>query len=123
METQKGFNSIDTIPTLSVGWDSGPWGGSSIGFISPQDMQKLAKWCKDEYMPSFNKNKLGSKMVMLDNWNEWGEGHYIMPSSLGGYGYIDAIRTIFTENSEHYDMLPTENQKARLDVLYPRSWK
>ena len=28
------------------------------------------------------KEQLGSRMLLLDNWNEWGEGHYIAPSKV-----------------------------------------
>lgn len=31
-------------------------------------------------------NELGSKMLLLDNWNEWSEGHYIAPYREYGFG-------------------------------------
>jgi ribokinase len=40
---------------------------------------------------------LGKRFVMMDNWNEWGEGHYIAPHLSGGFKYLQAIREVFTK--------------------------
>jgi hypothetical protein len=39
---------------------------------------------------------------MIDNWNEWDEGHYVAPSHGYGFGYLQAIR----EELTHRDNLP-----------------
>lgn len=36
---------------------------------------------------------------MLDNWNEWGEGHYIAPHLAGGFKYLQAVREVFTKRN------------------------
>lgn len=123
MQIQKEFNVIDPIASISVGWSPSPWGGGDAGFATVEDFEALAKWARDDYMTDFDENSLASKMVMVDNWNEWGEGHFIMPSSLGGFGYVDALRNVFTDLPEHIDDIPTDKQKARLDILYPRAWE
>ena len=71
-------------------------------------------------MPSLPAGSLGSKMVLLPNWNEFSEGHFIMPSTLAGFGYIDAIREVFSGAGWHHDEVPTEAQKRRFTLLYPR---
>ena len=38
-------------------------------------------------------------MLLLDNWNEWGEGHYIAPYREYGFGYLDAVRKVFSDAS------------------------
>ena len=65
-------------------------------------------------------SSLGHQIVMLPNWNEFGEGHFIMPSALAGFGYIDALREVFTSGGLHQDLVPTEAQKHRFTNLYPR---
>ena len=40
---------------------------------------------------------LGKRFVIMDNWNEWGEGHYIAPHLSGGFKYLQAIREVFTK--------------------------
>jgi hypothetical protein len=48
-------------------------------------------------------------MILLDNWNEWSEGHFIAPSRQHGFGYLDAVRTVFTtEPADHVDLLPED---------------
>ena len=34
---------------------------------------------------------------MLDNWNEWSEGHYIAPTLGTGFKYLQAFRDVFTK--------------------------
>jgi hypothetical protein len=37
--------------------------------------------------------------VLLDNWNEFGEGHYLMPTREHGFGYLEAVRRVFAPDS------------------------
>jgi hypothetical protein len=58
--------------------------------------------------------------VLLPNWNEFGEGHFIMPSALAGFGYVDALREVFATGGAHEDPVPSDTQKRRFTVLYPK---
>ena len=42
-------------------------------------------------------NSPGRRMLILDNWNEWGEGHFISPSCAYGFQYLQAVREVFSE--------------------------
>ena len=33
---------------------------------------------------------------MIDNWNEWDEGHFVSPSHKDGFKYLQAIREELT---------------------------
>jgi hypothetical protein len=57
---------------------------------------------------------------MLANWCEFGEGHFMLPNASGGFGYLDALRDVFTQGGPHQDLVPTERQKRRFTVLYPK---
>jgi hypothetical protein len=111
---------LPVIPAISMGWDREAWGVHDGGFIPVNDYEELAKWTKDIFMPSLPTNSLGRKMLLLANWNEFGEGHFLMPSSLAGFGYLDALREVFTNDSNHVDIAPTDLQKKRFTVLYPK---
>jgi len=63
---------------------------------------------------------LGRRILMLANWNEFGEGHFLMPSTLAGFGYLDALREVFTAGGLHEDAKPNEQQQRRFGVLYPK---
>lgn len=48
------------------------------------------------------------KMVIIEAWNEWGEGSYIEPSREWGFAYLDAIRNVFVGEGEHEDIVPQD---------------
>ncbi len=112
---------LGMLPMLSVGWETSNWDGpKGPGWLSASEYRKQALWLKNEFMPSLPADSLGRRMLMLDNWNEFGEGHWIMPSRLVGFGYLDALRDVFTAGGAHKDVVPTEQQKRRFTVLYPK---
>src|SRR5690348_14039544 len=116
-------STVGMVPVLSVGWSPEAWDGGVGGTTTVNDFAAVASWAKNTFMPSLPSGSVGQQMVLLDNWNEYGEGHYIMPSSLGGFGYLNALRSVFTSNpAENPNETPTPAQKARLNVLYPNGW-
>ncbi|MCD9024926.1 stalk domain-containing protein [Cohnella silvisoli] len=119
MEQQRDADAIDLVATLSMGKDLLPWGGLKGYFATPEQFKSLALWTKDDFIPSLPTGSLGKRVVMLDNWNEFGEGHFIMPTDLERFGYLDAIRDVFAEEGPHVDASPTAGQKDRLGTLYP----
>jgi uncharacterized protein YjdB len=119
MTQRASSGSIDMLPTISMGRDDLPW-GLSPGYIAPpSEFQSVAEWVKDSHIPSLPTGSLGKRVIMVDNWNEYGEGHFLMPAGLAGFGYLDAIRNVFTDGGTHMDAAPTQAQKDRIGVLYP----
>lgn len=55
-------------------------------------------------------DSFGRRLVMLDNWNEWDEGHYLLPSYEFGFGFLQAVREVFTAR----DNLPDYRLPAQL---------
>ena len=111
------------LPSVSVGWQTAPWDGgrdSGRGWAPVPAYRDLAQWAKDDFMPTLPENSLGRRMLLLPNWNEFGEGHFLMPSHLAGFGYLDALRDVFTAGGTHTDTVPTDAQKRRFTVLFPR---
>ena len=109
------------IPVASMGRSDEAWERSmgSGGYCTIEDFTELLRWMKEDYMPTLDQDTLGSKMVLLDNWNEYGEGHFIMPSEgLYGFGYLDAVAEVFGGAKEHEDVIPTENQRERINHMY-----
>ncbi|MHB0958694.1 MAG: glycoside hydrolase family 99-like domain-containing protein [Pirellulaceae bacterium] len=111
------------LPSISMGWQTSPWDGTQdpgTGWASVSDYQALAQWAKDEFMPTLPQDSLGRRMLMLANWNEFGEGHFLMPSNLVGFGYVDALREVFTHGGPHDDPVPGQPQKRRFTALFPK---
>jgi hypothetical protein len=104
------ISELPAITTLSVGWNSEPWGSSYYKgqwLLTPDNFRILSEKAK-AYCIAAEPNPV-SKIVMLDNWNEYGEGHYIFPTRQYGFGYLDAVRNTFsTDDPHHVDLLPED---------------
>lgn len=124
MQQEQNENSLaglHAIAAPSVNWSKESWQEpqSYEGFQrDPLIFQDTLDWVKNTLMPA-NTDTLSQQMVLFDNWNEYGEGHVIMPTVGNGFGYLDAIRSVFTGNPSHTDIVPTEAQRSRFDTLYP----
>ncbi len=112
-----GFRSL---PSISMGWDREAWGVREGGWLPVADYRALAQWARDDFIPTLPADSLGRRILMLANWNEFGEGHFLMPSTLAGFGYLDALREVFTAGGLHEDAKPNEQQQRRFGVLYPK---
>ena len=111
-----------TIPTISVGFDSIPWHGIRYGNMSTEDFEKGHEWVKNTYLPEYSKKyDWADNFMWLSTWNEYGEGTYIMPAGLNGFGYVDKVREAYTDlPKDHEDVIPTPKQRERINHLYPQ---
>ena len=99
---------IPMIVTLSQAWSDWDDRGS-IWKLPPEDFEILLRKGKAFMENNFSKDELGSRMLILDNWNEWSEGHYIAPYREYGFGYLDAVRRVFSNApEEHDDIIPED---------------
>lgn len=111
------MNILPQVVTVSQAW-SGWADEGSIWKLPPADFERLLRRAKD-FIGTLPKNELGSQMLILDNWNEWGEGHYIAPYREYGFGYLDAVRNVFTDApKEHVDLLPEDIGMGPYDSDY-----
>lgn len=116
---QKENGIISYIPTIGMGLDVTAWNRQAGGFSTPEGVRQLASWVKNRYFSNgASGTELGDRMVVIDNWNEFGEGHFFMPSDLGGFGYLEAIGSTFGQPA-HSDTRPKDT--ARLGHLYDQS--
>jgi hypothetical protein len=109
------LNILPQVVTVSQAW-SGWHDEGSIWKIPPKDFERLLRLAKD-FTGTLPKQELGSRMLLLDNWNEWGEGHYIAPYREYGFGYLDAVRNVFsTAPQAHEDLLPEDIGRGPYDT-------
>jgi hypothetical protein len=107
MQELKELDTLPFVPTATVGWDPMPWANESPNspwlhkekmtrwFSSPDEFRALLTRVK-EFADGFPEGDLARSMLLLDNWNEWGEGHFISPHARAGFGYLEAVRSVFT---------------------------
>ena len=108
---------IPQVVTVSQAW-SGWHDEGSIWKIPPDDFETLLEKASD-YIATLPESQLGSRMLLLDNWNEWGEGHYIAPYREYGFGYLDAVRNVLTDApAEHVDLIPEDIGLGPYDAAY-----
>ena len=112
MEQIKAFQDkrdiIPQIVTVSQAW-SGWRDEGTIWKLPPDDFEKLLRRAKEFVEQNIPENEFGRKMMILDNWNEWSEGHYIAPYREYGFGYLDAVRRVFSDApEEHVDLIPED---------------
>jgi len=115
MEGIQDLNIMPQIPTASQAW-SGWRDEGSIWKLPPTDFETLLRQVS-HFMAQLPATELGSRMLLLDNWNEWGEGHYLMPYREYGFGYLDAVRKVFTDAPEsHRDLIPEDIGRGLYDT-------
>jgi len=110
---------LPQVVTVSQGW-SGWHDEGSIWKIPPAEYKTLLQKAK-EFVRTMPAGQLGSKTLLLDNWNEWSEGHYLAPHKEFGFGYLDAVREVFsTAPKDHVDLLPQDLGLGPYDEAYRR---
>ncbi len=100
-EIWKQVTAEATLPYLvpvSPGWDSTPWYGERAMVRTDSRPEKFRGMCeaaKKYVSPQLN-------AVIVECWNEFGEGSYIEPCTQYGFGYLDALRDAFCPNAPHH---------------------
>jgi len=118
-QKRKQMNVLPDLLTISMGWDSTPWHSSStIWRLPPEDFETLCRSARG-FMDDLPAGDLAGRMVLLDNWNEFGEGHYIAPHREYGFGYLDAVRNAFCDiPRDHTDLVPEDLGLGPYDSHY-----
>lgn len=82
-------------PHVSVGWDSSPrtYGvqKSIVKNNTPENFEKALVEAK-KYVDSHPDQ---APLITINSWNEWTETSYLMPCTMYGYGYLDAVNNVF----------------------------
>jgi hypothetical protein len=114
---------LTDIPTMSMGWFKEPWLPQTNGpilHINPDEYKDLAGDVKT-FMDSRPEGALNRKLALMGTWNEYGEGHWVMPTAHHGFGFLNAIRETFTGGGPFEDVVPADEQIAGYE-LRNREW-
>ncbi len=112
------------IPTVSCFADSTPRSTQKwidMGYRSfkyeirwyslPDNFRKTIRRMK-EMTKALPEGAYAKKIFMIDNWNEWDEGHFVSPSHQFGFRYLQAVREELTER----DNLPDYRTPADMGI-------
>jgi hypothetical protein len=89
---------VPYFPHISCGWDNNPrfkkFKGGIVKNNTPENIEKGMRMAK-EYLDTHPDTL---PLVTVNSWNEWTETSYLEPDDLYGYGYLDAIKKVFSDN-------------------------
>ncbi len=115
--------SIPYIPVTEPGWDSRPWHGPGARVRTdkrPDKFRTMLSNAKEFVDTPGRRLPAGQKLVFVEAWNEFGEGDYIEPHREYGFGYLDAIRDVFsTAPAAHHDIVPRDVGLGPYDLPVP----
>ncbi len=116
---------LPILTPTSPGWDSRPWHGARA-LVQANRTPKAF----EEHLRSAKRFALQTgqpKVIMIEAWNEFGEGSYCEPHAEYGFGHVDAIRRVFCPDAgPHDDIVPADVGLGPYDVEMPpprRAWQ
>jgi len=105
---------------ISGGWDSRPWHGDAAMVRTGRTPALFRRHLEDakNFVKTHPTKTL--PMVIVEAWNEFGEGSYIEPHQEAGFAYLDAIRSVFggsQAHAPHVDVTPEDVGQVIPQVL------
>jgi hypothetical protein len=86
--------SVPFFPDCPVGWDDSPRFGPSAHMVTqrtPDQFERLLRAAKHFSAA----NPTTSKVIFISGWNEWTEDHVLLPDTVFGYSYLEAVKRVF----------------------------
>ena len=123
LKSKQSSDGVKFIASPSQGWGNEAWGRADRKINMPLDeWQASLEWIKNVYMPqekSADSSSLSANTLWLGNWNEYAEGHFLAPSNIAGFGYVEAVRKVFVSDSTaHTDVLPEKHFDQLTSYMY-----
>ena len=107
-------------PSISMGRNKVAWfKKEGAKYDKLEDYQAALRWVRDDFYDNYEEYTLTEKTIILPTWNEYGEGHYVAPCNLAGFGYLDEVKNVFTDVKEHNHDVPTDEEKRNFCILFP----
>ncbi len=91
---------IPYYPHVSIGWDNNPrFEMFREGIVKnniPENFEKALEMAK-KYVDNHPNQ---TPLITINSWNEWTETSYLMPCTMYGYGYLEAVKKVFGNNAK-----------------------
>ena len=87
---------VPVFPCVSIGWDDTPRfpaKGADKTTCFHQTPQAFAGFLK-EALAYVDSHPDQPRFMMINAWNEWVEGSYLLPDRYYGFGYLQAVRDV-----------------------------
>ena len=90
---------IPYYPHVCIGLDVNPrykkFCQGAIKNDTPQNFELALRHAKD-YVDTHEQH---APLIVVNSWNEWTETSYLEPDALNGYGYLEAVKKVFVDET------------------------
>ncbi|MDR1454430.1 MAG: glycoside hydrolase family 99-like domain-containing protein [Tannerella sp.] len=111
LERMDSVLNVPVFPCVSIGWDDTPR-------FPDKDADKIVHY--NNTPTSFamlllkakayaDRHPEQPKLIVVNSWNEWVEGGYLLPDMLNGFGYLEAVKDVFVDGK--YDAVPSSARR------------
>ena len=100
LEEETRLMNVPFYPNISVGWDNNVRFNKFMPGVvknnTPENFRIACEKVKKFADESIEKGVMKAPFITVNSWNEWTETSYLQPDDLYGYGYLEAIKEVFT---------------------------
>lgn len=93
--------TVPFYPNISVGWDNNvrfyDFRPGVVTDNTPENFKAACEKVKAFTDSSVSDSIMKAPFITVNSWNEWTETSYLQPDDLYGYGYLEAIKEVFTD--------------------------
>jgi lipopolysaccharide biosynthesis protein len=90
LKKKKTYGDAKIIQGAFPAWDNSPRRGKKSLIITGSSPEKFEHYFK-QLLNSKRKN-ISNDYLVINSWNEWGEGTYLEPSEALGFAYLEAVK-------------------------------
>jgi len=87
----------DIYPELFPQLDRTPRAGKDAVIIYGSTPELFEQYLRETLEAVMHKDA-DHRIIMINSWNEWGEGNYLEPDLKYGHGYLNAIKNVIISN-------------------------
>ena len=84
-------------PHVSIGWDNNPRTHKLLPTICKNNTPEAVQTCLQAAKDFIDRHNIEPRLVTINSWNEWTETSYLQPDDLYGYGYLNAVKSVFLQ--------------------------
>ena len=99
LKKKRTYNGRKIIQGCFTAWDNSPRRGKKGPMIvkgaSPEKFRKYF-----ECLVRNERTDVSKDYIIINAWNEWGEGAILEPSKADGYGYLEAVRDVMEKENK-----------------------
>ena len=90
---------IPYYPHVSLGWDTNPRYNEFQSRMTTNNTPNAVEQALRAAKSFVDAQNLPAPLITINSWNEWTEGSYLLPDDLYGYGYLEAVRKVFKDET------------------------